>query len=211
MNVLLSGVEGCSGPDGAKENSPVAFLLDSGVALDAPKEKGLGAATSSSPLPSSFPEITSSTIFVTSADGFFGVATGAGVEADTGLAPPKENGDDEPPAVGVGVKPPKVGVDVDELLVEGALGRANPPTEGGAGNLSAADPLTGAVLLLASPLTADLLTSGLHPAFFADASRCCSYCFNKPGRAVERSTKGSDSIDWVRNEMIEVLRPRSAV
>lgn len=71
MKVLLSGVVGCIGPEGAKENRAV-FLgsVEEGVeeVAGAENENGLEGAGLSAKA--------SSTIFVTSAEGFFGVSDG---------------------------------------------------------------------------------------------------------------------------------------
>jgi len=154
-----------------------------------------------------FSASTSPTILLTAAEGFFGVSVD--------LAP-KLKGEEEAAGVTLGVKPFGASVDVvvfagaetppNEKPPEGALGNENPPV-GGAG-IENPD-FFGSSAFFAGAAGVEL--SGFQPAFFTASSRCLLYWSARPGSTSPRLTNASFSSVDVKNDRIDVLRPRIEV
>jgi hypothetical protein len=161
---LLSGVAGCSGPEGAKEKSGAGFFPSR---IDCPTSAlRFGVETVVSSL---LPEMTSSTSLVTSADGLLGEALGA----SAGFAGTRKvNGDFGAEELAtVGTKPGRLEALDDE---DAEASKAKLPTFGSAGG-AAEDAVFRAVAagtlplitLFASPLN----ICGMKPDFFFASSR----------------------------------------
>lgn len=185
---MLSGVAGLIDV-GANENRLGCFLLSAagvagGAKAGADEVEGAEAGADAS----SFGASASSTIFVTSADGFLGVPNEKGDDDDAGV---------EVDAEGVNVNPPATGAaeaDDDEVDDDEGLSSAKLPTVGGA-NLSGAGAVVeaGAGAETAAG-TEDVFTCGCSiacPAAFAYFSRCDRYCSPKSPSDRDRSTNGS--------------------
>lgn len=148
----------------------------------------------------------------TSLTSWFTAAEGLGVSA--GLAP-KLNGEAVAPDEGtLGVNP--FGADAgavgglagaalatpNENPPDGAEGRENPPA-GGAG-IEKPD-------FFGSSAFAGAADSGFHPAFLTASSRYLLYCSARPGSSSPRFTNASFSRVVVKNDRMDVLRPRIEV
>jgi len=219
-NDLESGVEGWSGPEGANENNaaPDFFSVGCGADADPPKlkEKALAGVSvffssflSSVALSSGLSARTSSTIFVTAAEVFFGVSAGfapklkgegAVLDPDAGSEGVKPRpADDEEAVVAVDWPP-------NEKPPDGAEGKENPPA-GGAG-MEKPD-FFGSSAFFGSAWTETSV--GFHPALSEASFRCLLYCSTNPGRTSPRFLKASFSSVVVRKERMDVFSPRIEV
>lgn len=229
VNVLLSGVEACRGPEGANENRVVGFLasldVDEGAGCDGALNLN-GVEEVSSALAADAEDVSASasaSASLTMSDtpeAFFAGVDVAGAAAGLAPKPPNVNGDDDgavDAAGREGVKPPPRGA-VEEADVRGTAVSENDPAAGGAnvGGLGIAAGGAAAGAGVAAPVPAEeeapaAAPAGRHPFFVAASSRYFPYCAPREGRICVRSVNGSSLTSFAMKPEMDTFSPRMAV